>query len=146
MFFQRTSTQYVSFEWKYDSDGKVWANVQAHDTLVAKTPYLVIVNEFGQITQALADNTVFGIVGCPYAAAAAADELFVQIGGYITSMVTASLSVSVGHGMDVYDGAVADNGADYSGEDGEFAVCTTASTTSTTQNAILVPRYIWTTT
>ena len=146
MVFERSATQYVSFEWRYDCDGKVWTKAQAHDTLVAKTPYMILVNEFGQITAALADTTTFYLVGCPAAAAAAADEIWVQIGGYITSMITASLSVSVGHGMDINSGAVADNGADYSGEDGEFAVCTTASTTSTTQNAMLVPRYIWSTT
>ena len=91
MTFARSSTQYVSFEWRYDVDGKVWAQAQAHDTLVAKTPYSIIVNEYGQITSTLAASGLYSLVGCPYAAASAADELWLQIGGYITAMVTAEL-------------------------------------------------------
>ena len=142
MVFERSSTQYVTFEWRYDTDGKVWTQAQAHTTLVAKTPYSIIVNEYGQIASTLAASGLASLVGCPYAAAVAADEIWFQIGGYITAMVTASLSMAVGEAMDVNTSAVADNGADYSGAAGEFAVATAATTTSTTQTAMLVPRYV----
>ena len=144
--FERSSTQYVTFQWRYDADGKVWANAQAHDTLVAKTPYMIIVNEFGQITKGLAGGTIYCLIGCPYAAAAAADELWLQIGGYITDMVTAAIDMEVGEAMDVDSGSVADNAADYTGEDGEFAVCAADSVgAEATQDAMLVPRQILTT-
>lgn len=141
--FQREGAQlYVPFGKKEDADGKVWLKVQAHGALTAKTPYKVIVNEYGYITAALADDQNYYYVGVPEAAVDSGDEAWIQIGGYCTDMVTPSLSVSVGHALKMYDGAVADAGADYSGAAGEFAVCTAASTSSTTQDVVLIPERI----
>ena len=142
MVFKKTSTQYTKLLPREDADGKVWLQVQAHGDLTALTPYKVIANEYGWITAALADDQKYYYIGVPAAAISSGSIGWVQIGGYVEDVVTASLSVSVGHAFDVYDSAVADQGADYSGEEGEFAVCTEASTTSTTQHMMLIPRIV----
>jgi hypothetical protein len=141
--FDRGSNQIlVPFEWRYDDDGTVWVKIQAHDDLTAKTPYGIVVNEYGYITQALPAAGVYILVGVPANAIDSGDEDWVQIGGYVASLITASLSMAVGHGLTVNSGAIADIGADYSGAAGEFAVAVTETTTSTTQNVVLVPKYI----
>lgn len=140
--FAKSSTQYTTFEPRYDADGKVWRQVQAHGTLTALTPYKIIYNEYGAITAALADDTKYYRIGVPVAAAASGDIVWVQTGGYIEDVITPSLSMELGHGLEVHDGAIADLGADYSGGDAEFAVAATATTSSTTQDLILVDRVI----
>lgn len=137
---------YPTFEWEYDLDGKVWVIAKAHGTLVANTPYKIILNEEGYVTAALADGTVYCLIGAPEAAASSGDFCKLQIGGRITALITPSLSMAVGHGLEVHDGAVADVDADYSGLDAEFAAAITASTTSTTQDVMMIPRYILTST
>jgi hypothetical protein len=134
----------ASFEKVYDADGGVWMRAVPHGDLTAKTPYKVIVNEYGPVTAALADDTTYYYVGVPIEAvdASEVDWCWMKIGGYIEDMVTPSLSVAVGHALSLDGGAVADAGADYTGAAGEFAVCTEASTASETQCAILVPERI----
>ena len=148
VFSYRTSSDQlkVPFGRREDADGKVWLQVVAHDDLTALTPYKVIVNEYGYVTAALADDTNYYYVGVPAGAVDSGDICWVQIGGYIEDMVTPSLSVSVGHALKIDGGAVADAGADFSGGSSEFAVCTAASSSSTTQDAVLVPERILATT
>jgi hypothetical protein len=136
----------VSFEKEYDADGTVWTRAIAHGTLTAKTPYKIIVVEYGQITAALADDVTRYYVGVPAGDVVSGDECRLQIGGYISGLITPSLSMAVGHAMSILDGAVADVGADYSGLPGQFAVTVDATTTSTTQTAILIPERILATT
>lgn len=142
MAFVPDAYQYTQWEKRWDADGKVWMQVQAHDTLVAKTPYGIVANEYGWITQALPAAGKYIYVGVPEAAAVAADILWVQIGGKITDMITASLSMAVGEGCTIDTGAVADIAADYSGAAGEFFVASVATTTSTTQTGLLIPEKI----
>jgi hypothetical protein len=145
-FFVPSTTQYGTFERRYDSDGKVFAMARAHAALTAKTPYKLIANEYGPVTAALADGVLYYTVIVPVAAVASGADFWGQIGGYCASMVTPSLSVSVGHALSILDGAVADAGADYSGAAGEFAVNVTATTTATAHNVMLVPERILETT
>jgi hypothetical protein len=142
VFFNEQSTQTTTFERKYDSDGKVWIQSVAHANLTAKTGYKVIVNEFGQITAAQADDQNYYYLAFPEAAVTSGDAAWLQIGGYIEDMVTPTLSVALGHALKMHDGAIADTGADYSGAAGEFAACSEASTSSATQKAMLVPERI----
>jgi hypothetical protein len=138
--------QKTSMALRYDSDGTVWIHARAAATLTAKTPVLVIADEYGRLTQALSDVTVYAYVGVPAAAAAQGDIVWLQIGGYCADLITPSLSMSVGHALSILDGAVADAGADYSGAAGQFAVAIVATTTLTTQTVMLVPERILTTT
>jgi len=129
-----------------DADGKVWMYAIAHGTLTAKTPYMIIYNEYGPITAALASGAFYVYIGVPEVAGVSGEMVKLQVGGDISSMVTASLSVSVGHALNIAAGAVADAGADFTGVATQFAVCTAASTTSTTQDAVLVPERVLTST
>lgn len=142
--FVPDSANYVQWEKRWDSDGTVWLQVQAHGDLTAKTPYGIVADEYGWISQALPAANKYIYVGVPPAAVDQSETptCWLQIGGDVDDMITASLSVSVGHGLTVNTGAIADIGADFSGAAGEFAVCRTASTTSTTQDVKLVPERI----
>ena len=140
--FAKSATQYTTFEKRHDANGTVWIQAQAHDTLVALTPYKVIVNEYGYITAALADDTTRYYVGLPDAAASSGDIIWVQIGGYVAGMVTGSLSMAVGEAISVTNGALTDDAADYSGVANQFFVCTTATSNATAQYGILIPEMI----
>lgn len=133
----------ASFEKRYDADGTVWVQAYAVAGATAKTPYKILVDENGPIAAALSDSaTAQHYIGVPEKTVTSGAVGWFQIGGLIEDMITPSLSVSVGHALIEVDGAVADAGADFSGAVGQFAVCTTASTSSTTQDAILVPERI----
>lgn len=131
-----------------DPDGTVWIDAVAHDTLTANTPYFIIADEFGNKTAAFSDVTVYCYVGVAKTAEglATGKKTRLQIGGYCEDMVTASLSMTIGHAIKVYDGTTADVGADYTGAAGEFAVAYATSTTATAQDVYLVPERILTTT
>lgn len=138
--FIRSSTHYCTFEKKWDSDGKVWIQAQAHGTLVAKTPYQIVVNEFGNISQAVADEQTYCYVGCPQAAAASEDILWFQIGGYIVDMACSSDTFAVGDGIKKFDATVVSSDADFTGAAGEFAVSAElVGVAATAVNAMLVP-------
>ena len=137
--FARSTTQYCTFKKRWDSDGKVWIQAQAHGTLVAKTPYQIVANEFGNLSQAIADEETYCYVGCPQAAAAIAAILWFQIGGYISDMVTTSDNFAVGHGIRRHNGTIICIDADFSGAAGEFAVAAVAGTGVAVIDAMLVP-------
>ena len=139
-----TSTLKGSYEKIYSADGLVRMKVQAHAALTALTPYAIVCNEYGPITAALPSSGASIYVGVPEVAQDSGDMFEIVIGGPVDDVVTPSLSVSVGHGLTINTRAVADIGADFSGAAGEFAVCRTASTSSTTQDLNLVPEKILT--
>lgn len=121
----------------FDAEGKVWIYAIAHAELTAKTPYLVVVNEFGHVTLAL--GVARGYVGVPEKTIASGALARLQIGGKVVGMITASLSVSVGHALEIASGAVADAGSDYLGAVREFCVNTADTTSKSVHTVILVP-------
>ena len=144
--FDPNDYTYNPYEFRYDSDGTVWAKVRAHAALTAKTPYKITINQYGYVSAALADETAYILVGVPAAAIASGEDGWLQIGGYCADVITPSLSVTAGHAFSILDGAVADSGVVFSGLAGQFAVCYTTSSSSTTQDMQLVPRVVLTTT
>ena len=141
--FARSTTHYCTFEKRWDSDGKVWIQAQAGGTLVAKTPYQIIANEFGNITTAMADATTYVYMAVPMAAADSADILWLQIGGYIADMICSSDTFAIGDGIRKHNATVVSINADFSGAAGEFAVAAElVSGADTTVNAMLVPERI----
>ena len=141
--FVRSSTHYCTFEKRWDSDGKVWIQAQAHGTLVAKTPYQIIVNEFGNISAAVSDVESYTHIGCPQAAASSEDILWFQIGGYIADMVCSSDTFAVGDGIKKFDATVVSVDADFTGAVGEFAVAAElVAQAATAVNAMLVPERV----
>lgn len=127
---------------RIDGDGNMWLQVVAHAELTAKTPYKIIFNEYGRVSAALTGDAGLYMIGVPKKTVAAGAVGELQVHGYVENMITASLSVAVGHGLYIDAGAVADSGADYSGAKGEFAVCTEESTTSTSQHVFLTGNII----
>lgn len=140
--FNRSTTHYCTFEKRWDADGKVFMQAQAHTTLVAKTCYQIIINEFGNITRGVADETKYCYIGVPLAAVADAAIAWFQIGGYIASMVCTSGDHVVGEGIKKYDATIVTSAADFSGAAGEFAVAAAAGSSVSVINAMLVPELI----
>ena len=139
VFLKETSTQLTTFERRYDQDGKVWIQAVAHANLTALTGYMIIVNEFGNVTAAQADVEDYIYMGFPAAAVSSGAVAWLQIGGYVADIITPSLSIAVGHALSFSSGAIVDTNADYAGNPGEFAVCAVVSSSSTTQTVMLVP-------
>jgi len=137
-----TTSFLASFVRRYDKNGGVWLEAVAHGSLTAKTPYKIIINENGQVTAALADDTNHYYVGVPAQDYSTGDLALLQIGGICEDVITPSLSVAVGHALSVDGGTITDVGADFSGAPSEFAACRTESTTSTTQDLMLIPERI----
>jgi len=133
---------YATFEKRWDSDGKVFHNVIAHGDLTAKTPYGIIADEYGPVSEALPASDKYIYVGVPTEAVASGANCWLQIGGYITAVISTSLTVALGDGFTINSGAVADIAAAYSGAAGEFAVNAGIVTVSTTHAMILVPEQI----
>lgn len=137
-----TTTFKASFLTRHDTDGTVWIEAIAHAALTAKTPYKVLANQYGRVTAALADDATFYFVGVPGESCSSGDRIWLQIGGECADVITPSLSVTAGHAFSIVSGAVADVGAAYTGLVSQFAICQTTSTSSTTQDMMLVPEKI----
>lgn len=142
VFFVPTATQKTTFELRYDADGKVFHNVVAHAELTAKTPIKITVNEFGPVTAALANEATYSYVGVPLGTIASGALAWIQIGGYITDVISTSLTIAVGNALNITTGAVADAAADYAGLVAEWAVNITPVGASTTHTVILVPKMV----
>ena len=133
---------YATFEKRWDSDGKVFHNVIAHGDLTAKTPYGIIADEYGPVSEALPAAGVYIYVGVPTEAVDSGDSCWLQIGGYITAVISTELTVALGNGFTINTGAVADIAADFSGAAGEFAINAGTEDASTTHAMMLVPEQI----
>ena len=141
----RVSTTMRAGFWKrYDSDGTVWMKAYVSTDLTALTPYAIQVDEYGPFAEAIPNDTNKFWVGVPDHAMSTGDVDWLQIGGYVSGMITANIdSGAVGYGFVVNGGAVAASGADYKGSANEFAVATVDSEgNSTTHYAMLVPEQI----
>ena len=123
-------------------DGTVDIKAYSAAGATAHTPYAIQFDEYGPFQRALADDVETYFVGAPYGTVLSAVADWFQIGGRKTNLITPSLSISVGHALQIKDGAVADAGSDYSGLAGQFAICRTGSTSLATQDVILIPERI----
>lgn len=142
-----TSTITTALQPRYDADGTVWMQVVAHAELTAKTPYLIFPGQTGRVSAAVTGTAAqYCYIGVPAETITLGDTCWLQIGGGCADMVTPSLSVTAGHALTMHNGAVADSGVVWSGAAAQFAVCSTTSTTSTTQDVFLIGEKILTTT
>lgn len=128
---------------KQDQDGRIIIFARAHTTLTAGTPYRVKYDEYGPFTAAIADDADSYRVGVAKLATVTGGIAELVHGGPYSGMVTPSLSCTVGHGLGIRGGAITDEGADFDDlHDAVFALVYTASTTSTTQDVIMIPEVI----
>lgn len=133
------------FGYKYDQLGRIVMFARAHTTLTASTPYRIKYDEYGPFTATVgaANNVDTYRVGVAKKATVTNGIAELVHGGQFSGMITVSLSVSVGHQLTVAAGAVADGGADYNDlHTSGFAICYTASTNAATQDVILIPEPI----
>lgn len=131
-----------SLEWRYDGDNRVWVYAYFTAGGTDKTPGQVEYFEEGFRYKALASNTETYFMGVPDGTIASATWAWVQIGGPCDDVITASLSVSVGHALGVNAGAITDIGADYSGGATEWAVNRAVTSSATAHDVIMTPRLI----
>lgn len=142
-------SSYPLFQKREDLNGKTWLYAYATTGATATYPYEVIAEEGYLRARPLSDNTDRYWVGVPDKAISSANYGWFQIGGFCDDMTLASLSVtakslsvSAGHAVRIKDGAPADSGSDFSGVNGDFAVCVTATTNASTIDVVLVPELI----
>jgi hypothetical protein len=119
------------------SQGNVYVYAYTHAALTAKTPYFVIVGQYGHVTAAPSAIASYCYIGVPNDTYAASVLAKLQIGGYCADVITPSLSVTAGHAFGMGGGVVTDEGVDFTGLVNEWAACVTTSTTSTTQDMML---------
>ena len=141
--FTRGTNLYTTMrpiEW---GDGTWVMQVQAHGVLTAKQPYKIIYNQHGCITAALADDEYYFYVGVPFAAVASEAIDWIQVGGVCPSMIVAALTMTAGDAVKMYDGAVVDTTAAFTGAVGEFGICYTSTTgADDVLDVILIPERI----
>jgi len=124
-------------------DGTGYTYALAHTTLTAKTSYRIAFDEFGPLTAAISGNTsrVFR-VGVADKATATGEAAKLWVKGFVSSMVTPSLSVALGHALSLSGGTITDDAADYGSLAAQFAVCVTATTSISTCSVYLPGKYI----
>jgi hypothetical protein len=115
-----------------------WVRCQAHAALTALTAYALTWNEFGYLTWAIPDSGSFQYhIVVPLVAVVSGDWFLGLIAGQVDDMVTPSLSVAIGHAVEIHDGLIADQGADPTGAPNEFGLATTASVSATALDTLL---------
>lgn len=126
-----------------DGLGRVYRRAVAHAALTRGDVVRIGYNEFGPLTVALAAGTDTFRVGVVVEDVASGGVAVLQTGGPCDFITSGSLSVAVGHGLEIAGGAVDDSGADFDDLGGAvFAVQYEATTSATTQKAILIDEVI----
>jgi len=135
-----------------DLDGKVWLWAKATTGATAKYPYMLYVEELAYVATTPADNTEEYRVGVPAKAVTSGSFDWFQIGGPCANMVpadtgtAASVSVTIGHGLYMKDGAVTTTGSDYAGMAVNAFAVADETVNDDEINVILVPDIILATT
>jgi hypothetical protein len=140
--FKKTATQYTPLNNGHGIDGKGIIIAMAHGTLTAKTPYKVILNEFGYVTAAMTTAVGRCYIGIPDKAYTTGQDATMQIAGYVTDVVTPSLTSAVGYGVKVEGGVIVSSGADWRGLNTEIGAFTEVST-GTTHDIMLYGKEIF---
>ena len=120
----------------YDSDGNGWMYAMTHGALTLNTPYLIMADEFGNLTAATTAASG-GMIGVPDQAWGSGVKARLQVLGPVAALVTPSISGVVGEAAIISSDIVASSGNDYIEAVDEFAVFTAVAATSTTQAVML---------
>lgn len=126
-----------------DGDGKTWLYGTYTNNGVDKTPMQVIVASTGYSFIDAAAGADYGFVGVPDGAHTSGATGWIQIGGYVISMICKSEIYTAGHAIILSGGTIECTSAAYDGNAGEFAVVvTTTAAASTSITAMLNPEEI----
>lgn len=140
--FKVSSTQYTPLNESHGINGAGVIIAIAHSSLTAKTPYKVILNEFGYVTAAMTTAVGRCFIGIPDKAYTTGQDAVMQIAGYVTDVVTPSLTSAVGYGVKVDGGVIVSSGADWKGLNTEIGAWTEVST-GTTHDIMLYGKEIF---
>lgn len=139
--------------WRQDADGKLLLKCAAHADLTAKTPYLIRATTGGYVTMGLTDTGIDTLtaaahngfyLGVPLTAITSNNDGYLQIGGYISTVTTASITGTAGGMFRLVDASVANGGAGSTdvGLVADFAVCQTSASGSTVHDMYLLARHV----
>lgn len=124
-------------------DGVDYAYAVAHTTLTAKTSYRINFDEYGPLTVAISGTTLRNFrVGVATAATTTGNIAKLIVRGFVSSMVTPTTAIAVGHALSLVGGTITDVGADYSCVANQFAVCVVATSNIATCSVYLPGKYI----
>ena len=137
-----TTTVTTTQEPRRGADGTTWLQVVAHGNLTALTPYIVFPGQTGYVSAAIS-GAMYGHIGIPEADVDSGDTCWLQIGGRVEDVITASITSVKGQSLTMTTEDVAAGGAAWTGVVGEFAVATEASE-ATTHDMFLVGEKILT--
>lgn len=128
----------IPFASRVNADGNEQVYVKAHAALIAKTPYYLIADEDGYLSQAIGTDALPHRVCVPEVAVPSGEYAWMTVKGLVEGMVVPSMSLTTGHALGITAGAVVDVGADYAGEVTSFAIATADTTAATTANVRLL--------
>jgi hypothetical protein len=121
------------------AQGNLYVYAYTHGALTAKTPYFVLVNEYGHVTAAPSAIASYCYIGVPNDSYAASTLAKLQIGGFCADVITPSLTVTVGHAFGMGGGVVTDEGVDFTGLVNEWAAnCTDSSSSAATAHDMML--------
>ena len=139
MVFRKTDNQYTAMAFRYDDDGTVWVQAEAHGALTAKTAYRIIMSGSGYLTAAVASGTTLCMLGWAEKTYATGDIAEMQIGGFADDRTTSALTVSVDQYYGLTSGVFQSIGS-YTAN--VCAIGAAAATSGTTNDFMLIPRWI----
>jgi|GEM_PF-1648031 len=140
--FKASPTQYTPLNESHGLNGAGVIIARAHGALTAKTPYKVILNEYGFVTAAMTTAVGRCFVGIPDKAYTSGQDAVMQIAGYVTDVVTPSITSAVGYGVKIDGGVIVSSGADWRGLNTEIGAWTEVST-GTTHDIMLYGKEIF---
>jgi len=132
---------------RHDADGTVWLFGTYTNDGVDKTPMQVIVAATGYSFIDAADGADYLFVGVPDGTHTSGATGWIQVGGYVISMICGSEVYTAGHAIVLSGGVIDCSSAAFDGNAGEFAVVvTTTAAAATSITAMLNPEQILETT
>jgi len=137
--FRPSTTQYTAIDFRYDDNGTVHCQAIAHGALTAGTMYGITMSGLGYKTAAIASGTALRMVGVADASYATDAIAWLQIGGAIDGATTSALTVSVDQYYGLTSGAFQSIGSFTANV---FAIGATAATSATSNDFVLIPRWI----
>lgn len=155
--FDNSNSVRTTYE-RQDADGKTYVYVRAHGALTAKTPYLCFVDYDGWRTHAIWDTTLASTsaasaqqrykVCVPNVAIGSDTDGWVQVGGYIGSVTTASLTCTAGNIWRWSDATLtcSSHPSLSTGFVDGFAIAFTSASATTSHNMYLINRFCYGTT
>ena len=146
MAWLNDETTRASQAFRYDSDGSVWVRAYAVGGATKLTPISICYGQYGWHASAITDTSdvqMLQYVGVPKATYGSGVFGWFRIGGYMSDVITANTTGTIGQGVklasDIVTTAGASAGAGSAVNDNQWAVFTATDAAATTHNLLLFP-------